>query len=144
MDQLHRQMFMPMLSPDWSHSVEAAIDVTLIGRYYERFADHAVSVARRIVYRSPASAPRRWSRTNYPSRAPRTRAARRVHSLHGLTPRSPTRCALFLQAAQGLSGALVTLLQPRARPISVTNASLTTIAGSYPPFSAGEGAEIGG
>jgi phosphate transport system protein len=30
--------------------MEAAIDVTLLGRYYERFADHAVSVARRVVY----------------------------------------------------------------------------------------------
>jgi phosphate transport system protein len=30
--------------------MEAAIDVTLLGRFYERFADHAVSVARRVVY----------------------------------------------------------------------------------------------
>jgi phosphate transport system protein len=30
--------------------MEAAIDITLLGRYYERFADHAVSVARRVVY----------------------------------------------------------------------------------------------
>ena len=30
--------------------VETAIDITLLGRYYERFADHAVSVARRVVY----------------------------------------------------------------------------------------------
>ena len=34
----------------WPYGVEAAIDVTLLGRYYERFADHAVSVARRVVY----------------------------------------------------------------------------------------------
>ena len=39
-----------MLSPDWSHGVEAAVDVTLLSRYYERFADHAVSVARRIIH----------------------------------------------------------------------------------------------
>ena len=35
---------------DWPHGIEAAIDITLLGRYYERFADHAVSVARRVVY----------------------------------------------------------------------------------------------
>ncbi|MDQ1750075.1 MAG: phosphate transport system protein, partial [Pseudonocardiales bacterium] len=29
---------------------EAAIDVTLLGRYYERYADHAVSVARRTIF----------------------------------------------------------------------------------------------
>ncbi|MET9908362.1 PhoU domain-containing protein, partial [Streptomyces sp. NPDC006476] len=32
------------------HGVETAVDVTLVGRYYERFADHAVSIARRVVY----------------------------------------------------------------------------------------------
>ena len=50
MDGLHRQLFRELLSADWPHGVEAAIDVTLLGRYYERFADHAVSVARRVVY----------------------------------------------------------------------------------------------
>jgi phosphate transport system protein len=29
--------------------MEAAIDVTLLGRFYERYADHAVSLARRMV-----------------------------------------------------------------------------------------------
>lgn len=50
MDQLHRTLFAVLLSPDWEHGIESAIDVTLCGRYYERFADHAVSVARRVVY----------------------------------------------------------------------------------------------
>jgi phosphate transport system protein len=50
MDRLHRGLFTELLSDDWSHGIEAAIDITLIGRYYERFADHAVSVARRVVY----------------------------------------------------------------------------------------------
>ncbi len=50
MDQLHRQLFSELLSKDWPHGMEAAIDITLLGRYYERFADHAVSVARRVVY----------------------------------------------------------------------------------------------
>ena len=50
MDQLHRQLFREVLSTECPHGMEAAIDVTLLGRYYERFADHAVSVARRVVY----------------------------------------------------------------------------------------------
>ena len=50
MDRLHRQLFRELLSKDWPHGIESAIDVTLLGRYYERFADHAVSVARRVVY----------------------------------------------------------------------------------------------
>jgi len=50
MDTLHRKLFATLLSDEWAHGVEPAIDITLIGRYYERFADHAVSVARRVVY----------------------------------------------------------------------------------------------
>ena len=50
MDQLRRKSFALLLSDEWSHGVEAAIDLALLGRYYERIADHAVSVANRIVY----------------------------------------------------------------------------------------------
>jgi phosphate transport system protein len=50
MDILHRRLFMALLAPEWPHGTEVAIDMTLIGRYYERFADHAVSVARRLYY----------------------------------------------------------------------------------------------
>jgi phosphate transport system protein len=50
MDQLHAQLFRELLSEEWQHGIESAIDITLLGRYYERFADHAVSVARRVVY----------------------------------------------------------------------------------------------
>jgi phosphate transport system protein len=50
MDALHRKLFTTMLSPGWEGGIEVAIDIALIGRYYERFADHAVSVARRVVY----------------------------------------------------------------------------------------------
>lgn len=49
MDRLHRELFTIVLSPSWSHGVEAAIDVTLLSRYYERYADHAVSVTKRVV-----------------------------------------------------------------------------------------------
>jgi phosphate transport system protein len=50
MDQLRRRSFTELLSDDWTHGVEAAVDLALLGRYYERIADHAVSVANRVVY----------------------------------------------------------------------------------------------
>lgn len=50
MNRLHREMFNIMLSPAWSHGVEAAIDLTLVSRFYERFADHAVTINKRIVH----------------------------------------------------------------------------------------------
>jgi phosphate transport system protein len=50
MDGLHRRLFSLMLGDAFSGGVEGAIDIALCGRYYERFADHAVSVARRVVF----------------------------------------------------------------------------------------------
>jgi phosphate transport system protein len=50
MDALHKRLFTVLLADSWNGGIEAAIDITLAGRYYERFADHAVSVARRVVY----------------------------------------------------------------------------------------------
>lgn len=50
MDILHRKLFATLLDDKWTHGIETAIDMTLIGRYYERFADHAVSIARRIYF----------------------------------------------------------------------------------------------
>jgi len=50
MDDLHRHMFTVLMGPDWTHGVAPAVDVTLLARFYERYADHAVAVARRIVY----------------------------------------------------------------------------------------------
>ena len=50
MDRLHRELFSVILAPSWTEGTEAAVDVTLCGRFYERFADHAVSVARRVTY----------------------------------------------------------------------------------------------
>lgn len=50
LDDLHRELFSVVLSSDWKHGVEAAIDVTLLSRFYERFGDHAVSVARRVTH----------------------------------------------------------------------------------------------
>ena len=50
MDQLRRNSFAAAALRHWSHGVEAAVDLALLGRYYERIADHAVSVANRVVF----------------------------------------------------------------------------------------------
>ncbi len=50
MDRLHRELIAILIEPVWEHGIEVAIDLTLLGRYYERFADHAVSVSRRVYF----------------------------------------------------------------------------------------------
>jgi phosphate transport system protein len=50
MDDLHRHMFSVLMDPSWTHGVGPAVDITLLARFYERYADHAVTVARRVVY----------------------------------------------------------------------------------------------
>ena len=47
---LHRHLFSVMMDREWKHGVTAAVDVTLLSRFYERFADHAVEVARRVIF----------------------------------------------------------------------------------------------
>jgi phosphate transport system protein len=48
-DALQVQLY-AMLAEGWPYGVQAAIDVAMLGRFYERFADHAVGVARQVVY----------------------------------------------------------------------------------------------
>jgi phosphate transport system protein len=50
MDDLHRHIFSILMAPSWAHGVAPAVDITLLARFYERYADHAVTVARRVVY----------------------------------------------------------------------------------------------
>lgn len=50
MDDLHRHMFTVLMDRNWSYGIGPAVDITLLARFYERYADHAVAVARRIVY----------------------------------------------------------------------------------------------
>ena len=50
MDDLHRHLFTVLVGPAWTHGVSPAVDITLIGRFYERYADHAVTLGRRVVY----------------------------------------------------------------------------------------------
>src|SRR6476469_394703 len=50
MDDLHRRLFSVLMDREWKHGLAAAVDITLLGRFYERFADHAVEVARRVIF----------------------------------------------------------------------------------------------
>jgi phosphate transport system protein len=49
-DDIHKHLFTVIMDRDWPYGVASAVDVTLLGRFYERYADHAVSVARRMVF----------------------------------------------------------------------------------------------
>lgn len=49
-DELRREQFKVVLGDDWNHGVAAAVDVALLGRYYERISDHAVAMGRRLIY----------------------------------------------------------------------------------------------
>ena len=50
MDKLHRDLISILLDENWPHGIETAIDMTLLGRFYERFAEHAVSISRRVYF----------------------------------------------------------------------------------------------
>jgi phosphate transport system protein len=50
MDELHKKVIAGIIGSNPVLSLDVAIDLTLLGRYYERFADHAVSVARRVYF----------------------------------------------------------------------------------------------
>jgi phosphate transport system protein len=56
MDYLHRHVFTLLMDRQWKHGTAAAVDVTLLGRYYERFADHAVEIARRVIFQATGHA----------------------------------------------------------------------------------------
>jgi phosphate transport system protein len=49
MDALERRLFEVVLT-GWSYGVAAAVDAAQMGRFYERFADHAVSAAHHVAF----------------------------------------------------------------------------------------------
>jgi len=49
-DELHASVFDKILGDTWSGETVAAVDATLASRYHERFADHAVSIAKKVLY----------------------------------------------------------------------------------------------
>lgn len=50
LDHLHEDTFTALLGGTWAGSTQETVDTTLLSRYYERFGDHGVSIARRMVY----------------------------------------------------------------------------------------------
>jgi phosphate transport system protein len=50
MDDLYRTLFSVVCYGEWDHGVTTAVDVSLLSRFYERFADHAVAVADQVVF----------------------------------------------------------------------------------------------
>lgn len=49
-DELHLSVFEKVLSESWKGGAEDTVDATLASRYHERFADHAVSIAKKVQY----------------------------------------------------------------------------------------------
>ncbi len=50
MDDLHRHLFSVLIDREWTHSISVGVEAALLGRFYERFADHAVEVGRRVIF----------------------------------------------------------------------------------------------
>ncbi|CAN7363160.1 phosphate signaling complex protein PhoU [Microbacterium sp. LjRoot45] len=50
LDDLHLAIFEKVLGETWKGEAAATVDATLASRYHERFADHAVSVAKKVAY----------------------------------------------------------------------------------------------
>ncbi|MHA7666281.1 phosphate signaling complex protein PhoU [Mycolicibacterium sp. HS_4_1] len=57
MDDIHKRLFAIVMHPDWRHGTAAAVEVTLLSRYFERFADHVVEIADRIIYQTTGTRP---------------------------------------------------------------------------------------
>lgn len=49
-NELHAGIFTTIAAADWSASAATTADVTLASRFFERFADHGVSVAKKVQY----------------------------------------------------------------------------------------------
>ena len=49
-DELHLSVFDKVLGETWKGAAVDTVDATLASRYHERFADHAVSIAKKVQY----------------------------------------------------------------------------------------------
>ena len=57
MDRLYRQLFSVLIDREWKHSIPAGVETALLGRFYERFADHAVEIGRRVIFMDSGALP---------------------------------------------------------------------------------------
>jgi len=53
MDNLYRDV----MDRNWAHGVPAAVDAAFLARFYKRFADHAVEIGRRVVFKVTGTLP---------------------------------------------------------------------------------------
>jgi phosphate transport system protein len=56
-DDEHRHLFTLLIDHEWRDGVCSAVDVVLLGRFYERFADHAVEIGKRVVFEATGGLP---------------------------------------------------------------------------------------
>jgi phosphate transport system protein len=56
-DAEHRHLFTLLIDQKWQDGVCSAVDVALLGRFYERFADHAVEIGKRVVFEATGGLP---------------------------------------------------------------------------------------
>ena len=56
-DAEHRHLFTLLIDRKWQDGVGSAVDVALLGRFYERFADHAVEIGKRVVFEATGGLP---------------------------------------------------------------------------------------
>lgn len=62
LDSLNQHLLNSVTANDWPGTNRIAVDLALIGRYFERYADHCVNVAARIVYLVTGLTPERYER----------------------------------------------------------------------------------
>jgi phosphate transport system protein len=56
-DELHASVLQKITSKTWQHDIPTATCLALVARFYERYADQAVSVARRVEFISTGTTP---------------------------------------------------------------------------------------
>jgi phosphate transport system protein len=50
MDRLNQTLFVVLLGAAWRDGVESAVNGAMLGRFYERYADHAVNAGGRMYF----------------------------------------------------------------------------------------------
>ncbi|WP_409179987.1 phosphate signaling complex PhoU family protein [Amycolatopsis sp. VS8301801F10] len=56
-DELHARVMATVTAPDWTQDQRIAVALSLLTRFYERFADQAVSVAKRLEFAATGDLP---------------------------------------------------------------------------------------
>lgn len=59
-DDLNDHLLTMLTQREWKHSTREAVDTAMLSRFYERYADHCVNVAARIVYLTTGLMPKEY------------------------------------------------------------------------------------